>query len=201
YLWPVFLGQSSFHRVRGEHRLALGLAEQLEKIGEARNDIAAQLVGRLANGRTRLFLGEFTAARAFLERSYGLADPAYRGRGSSSDPCAMSLAYLALTLAILGYVEQARSRLNEALSEARRLGHVHTLADVLISANAIDSVLGSPELQTHADEMLALSVDRGLPLHLGWATAYRGAALVARGEREEGLAPINPADAHGPRTA
>jgi hypothetical protein len=31
YLWPVFLGQSSFHRVRGEHHLALGLAQQLEK--------------------------------------------------------------------------------------------------------------------------------------------------------------------------
>jgi class 3 adenylate cyclase len=102
YLWPVFLGQSSFHRVRGEHRQALALAEQLEKIGEARNDIAAQLVGRLANGRTRLFLGDFVAARAFLERCHGLADPMYRGKGSSADPYAMMLAYLAWTLAILG---------------------------------------------------------------------------------------------------
>ena len=193
YLWPVFLGQSSFHRVRGEHHLALDLAQQLERIGEARNDVAAQLVGRFANGRTRLFLGEFVDARDILERCYGLVDPAYRGRGSSSDPYAMMLAYLAWTLAIMGYVDQARSRLDEALSEARRLGHVNTLADVLISANAIDSILGSPELQAHADEMLALSVDRGLPLHLGWATAYRGAALVARGEREEGLAQITQA--------
>src|SRR4029078_4998452 len=151
-----------------------------------------QLVGRFANGRTRLFLGEFVDARDILERCYGLVDPAYRGRGSSSDPYAMMLADLAWTLAIMGYVDRARSRLNEALSEARRLGHVNTLADVLTSANAIDShlgfadvriaaraidgILGSPELQAHADEMLALSVDRGLPLHLGWATAYRGAA-------------------------
>jgi hypothetical protein len=41
----------------------------------------------------------------------------------------MMLAYLAWTLAIMGYVDQARSRLDEALSEARRLGHVNTLAD------------------------------------------------------------------------
>jgi len=193
YLWPVFLGQSSFHRVRGEHRQALDLAEQLEKIGEARNDVAAQLVGRLANGRTRLFLGDFVAARGFLERSHGLADPAYRGKGSSADPYAMMLAYLAWTLAILGYVEQARSRLNEALSEARRLGHVHTLADVLISASAIDSITGSPEMQTHADEMLALSIERGLPLNSGWATAYRGAAQVALGQSEAGFAEITQA--------
>jgi predicted ATPase len=189
----VLLGQSSFHRVRGEHRLALDLAEQLEKIGVARNDVAAQLVWRLANGRTRLFLGEFVAARAFLERCDGLADPAYRGRGSSADPYAWTLAYLAWTLAIMGHIDQARSRLNEALSEARRLGHVHTLADVLISASAIDSITGSSELQTHADEMLALSIERGLPLNLGWATAYRGAALVARGQTEEGLAQITQA--------
>ena len=48
--------------------LALALAEELEKIGEARNYVAAQLVGRWAIGRTRLFLGDFVAARAILER-------------------------------------------------------------------------------------------------------------------------------------
>ena len=41
------------------------------------------------------------------------------------------LTYLAVTLAYLGYIDQARSRMDEALSEARRLGHAHTLAHVL----------------------------------------------------------------------
>ena len=45
YLWRLFFGQWVFHLVRGEHRLALSLAEQMEKIGEARNDVAAQLRG------------------------------------------------------------------------------------------------------------------------------------------------------------
>ena len=190
YLWRVLLGQSSFHRVRGEHRLALTLAEQLEKIGEARNDVAAQLVGRWANGRTRLFLGDFVTARELLERCHGLADPAHRGGVSSADPYAMTLAYLAWTLPILGYIDQARSLLNQALSEARRLGHVHTLADVLLSASAVESITGSPQLQTHAEEMSALSIERGLPLHLGWATAYRGASMTVLGQGEEGLSLI-----------
>jgi predicted ATPase len=64
------------------------------------------------------------------------------------------------------------------------------LADVLISASAIESVTGSPRLQSRAEEMLALSIERGLPLNLGWATAYRGAALSASGQGEEGLALI-----------
>ena len=72
YLVPLIFGQWAFHFVRSEHRLALSLAEQLEKIGEARNDVAAQLLGRRVHGLTRFFLGEFVAARALLERCHGL---------------------------------------------------------------------------------------------------------------------------------
>ena len=69
YLVPLIVGQWAFHSVRAEHRLALALGEQLETIGEARNDAAAQLPGRCMQGQTRFFLGEFIAARAALERS------------------------------------------------------------------------------------------------------------------------------------
>jgi class 3 adenylate cyclase/predicted ATPase len=192
YLWGVLYGQWVFHRVRGEHRLAVALAEQMEEIGELRNDVAAQLVGRRANGTTRLFLGDFVAARALLERCYGLADPSHRSGVvvSSAAHYAMMLAYLAWTLALMGYIDQARSRLNEALSEARRLRHAHTLADVLLSASSVESLTGSPQMQRHAEELLALSTDRGLPLNLGWATAYRGASLTALGQRQESLSLI-----------
>ena len=58
YLVPLIVGQWAFHCVRAEHRLALPLGEQLEKIGEARNDAAAQLLGRYsARGRPASFSG------------------------------------------------------------------------------------------------------------------------------------------------
>jgi hypothetical protein len=105
------------------------LGEQLESIGEARHDAAAQLLGRLFQGMTRFFRGEFVAARAVLERCMGLADPAHRtSAGLSFDPYARMLTYLALTLAYLGYIDQARVWMDEALSETRRLRHIHTLA-------------------------------------------------------------------------
>ena len=107
-----------------------------------------------------------------------------------TDHYAMMLAYLAWTLALLGHIDQARSRLNEALSEARRLGHAHTLADVLLSASSVESITGSPQMQRHAEELLALSTERGFPLNLGWATAYRGASLIALGQGQEGLSLI-----------
>jgi predicted ATPase/class 3 adenylate cyclase len=191
YLVPLINGQWAFHFVRSEHKLALSLAEQIEKIGEARNDVATRLQGRSLSGLARCFLGEFIAARALLEQCHGLADPTHRAiRGAlSEDIYALMLANLAGTLAHLGYIDQARSRLNEALSEAR-LGQAQTLAYVLIFANFTAAITRSPELHRHAEELLALSTEHNFSLYLGWATAFRGWSLTVLGQAQEGLSLI-----------
>ncbi|HEY3679053.1 MAG TPA: AAA family ATPase, partial [Bradyrhizobium sp.] len=192
YLRELFYGQWIFHRVRGEHRLALTLAEQMEKIGETRNNVTLQMVGRRTTGTTHLFLGNFVAGRTLLERC--LADPSYRGgRRPSADPQVMMLAYLAWILAIMGHIDQAQSWLNEAFSDTRRPDHPHKLADLLLAACPVERITGSPEMQRHTEELLALATEHGLPLNLGWATAYRGTSLVAHGQGQEGLSLINKA--------
>ena len=129
YLVPLLYGQWAYHQTRAEYKQALSLVQQLEKIGELRNDVRAQLWGRLAGGTIRCHLGEFVVARALLEQCHRLGDPAHRGAvGGRAAPYAVMLGDLAVTLAHLGYIDQARSRLNEALSEARRLEHAQTLA-------------------------------------------------------------------------
>jgi class 3 adenylate cyclase/tetratricopeptide (TPR) repeat protein len=186
-LVPLVLGQFGYHLMRGEYRLALALGEQLEKNGEARNDAAAQLLGRYAHGGPRFWLGQFVAARAVLERCLLLADPAHRTGGRLSfDPYAMMLTYLALTLACLGYVDQARSRMDEALSEARRLKHLHTLAHVLNHANWLDWLIGSP--MVHSEEALALTTEHDFRLYFGSALTYRGRSLITTGQAQEGVA-------------
>jgi predicted ATPase len=72
YLVPLIAGQAWFHIMRSEHRLALALGEQLEQIGEVRNDAATQLRGRYTHGAARFFLGEFVSARTVLERCMSL---------------------------------------------------------------------------------------------------------------------------------
>jgi tetratricopeptide (TPR) repeat protein len=184
-LGRAFFGQWVFHWNRGESKLALALAEQMEKIGEAHNNVSVQLMGRWASGLTRLHLGDFVAARALLERCHGLADPALR-----SIPYALNLAYLAQTLGYLGYIDQARSRLNEALSEARQPMLSLTKAEVLLTATLVDLITGSPEMQRHAEELLAFSTERGFPFYLAWATVLRGVSLTALGQGHEGLSQI-----------
>jgi class 3 adenylate cyclase/tetratricopeptide (TPR) repeat protein len=179
--------QWAFHLGRSEYKLALSLAEQIEKIAEARNDVSAQLRGRRANGMTRLHLGEFVAARALLDQGHGLAD-AHRGIGAGlADPYATMLAYLAVTLAYLGYIDQSRLRLEEALTETRRLRHAQTLTVVLIFANWTGWITRSPVMGRYTEELLAISTEHRLPFHFGWATAFHGASLTALGQAHEGL--------------
>ena len=189
YLVRLSFGQWAFHLGRSEHKRALSLAEQIEKIAEARNDVSAQLRGRRARGLTLLHLGELVAARALLDQCHGLADPAHRGIGAglAEDPYVTMLAYLALTLAYQGYIDQSRARLEEALSEARRLKHAQTLAGVLLYANWIAWITCSPELGPYAEELMAISNEHRFPFHLGYATAMRGASLIALGQAHEGV--------------
>jgi class 3 adenylate cyclase/tetratricopeptide (TPR) repeat protein len=201
HLVPLIYGQFAFHMIRSEHKRALLLAEQIERIGETRNDVVTQLQGRRAQGATRYFLGEFVAARDLLEQCHGLRDAAPRATDPrlSADPYVLMLAQLALVLSHLGYVDQARRRFDEALSEARRLKHALTLTNVLVRGNLAtsyafdrssprsDSITRTAETQRHAEELLALSTEHGFPLFLGWATALRGWSLATLGQAREGL--------------
>ena len=116
-----------------------------------------------------------------------LGDPAHRAIGGDLDPYATMLAWVAVTLAALGYLDQAQLRVNDVLSEARRLSHAQTLADVLSCAMWVELMTRSPEVQQHAEELMALSTEHGFAWYLGHATVIRGLLLTARGQAREGL--------------
>jgi predicted ATPase len=187
HLVPLMWGQFAFHLVRSEHRLALAIGERLEQIGEVRNDAAVTFIGRYAIGVVRVELGEFVAARAVLQRCVGHADSAHLAMAVNSfDPYPPMLTWLAVTLASLGYIDQARSLRDEALLEARRLGHVHTLTFVFANQNWINWLTRAP--MVNIEESLALTTAHGFPYFLSWARAYHGRSLIALGQAEEGLA-------------
>src|ERR1700755_2680786 len=95
-----------------------------QRIAESRHvaDMAAIFTvclctANAGRGAAHFFLGEFITARALLEQ--GLAEPTQRViKGLALDPYATGLTFLAWTLAYLGYIDQARSRMDEAVLEA-----------------------------------------------------------------------------------
>jgi predicted ATPase len=98
------------------------------------------------------------------------------------------LGYLAVTLGYLGYFNQARSRVHEGLSEARRLHHVHTLGFALFFKCFVSSMVNlTDEVRQAADEMFELGNEHGFPLWTGWALVYRGLWSTAVGQAREGV--------------
>ena len=181
-------GQWHFHLGRSEHRLALKLGKQMEKIGAARNDTELQVVGCGWQAVSHCSLGEFVAARASAERCHGLPDPGHRVHRATmfEDPYALLLVQHAMTLAYLGYIDEARSRLAEALLEARRLKEPSTSIVVLLLWNWAKSIIYSPDLQ-RTGEIMALSTEHGFPGMAAWALTQRGRSLAILGQAEEGL--------------
>jgi hypothetical protein len=190
-LVSLLYGQWAFHLVRSELRQALSLAARIEQLGEAPNGVALRLLGHLVHGITCFHLGEFVAARALLERCHGLNDPAHRtvcAAVTGQDDHNRMLVFLAWRLTYLGYIDQGRSRINEALTAARRLGHAFTLTFVLPYAAHIKSETGSPhETQRHAEEMVALSNEHGFPFWLAMGNAHLGWPSTALGQVPKGL--------------
>ena len=106
-----------------------------------------------------------------------------------ADPHASNLAYLALTLAYLGYIDQARARMDEALSEARRIDHSYTRVRVLNTACGVEAIAGSArEAQRYAKQVVALSKEHGFAYWTSMGLLGHGRSLTALGQAPAGLA-------------
>jgi hypothetical protein len=173
-------------RVAGATARARALAEQVDRpeylvpllygqcefhASRSEHKLALSLADQLGK------IGE-KRARALLERCIGGGD-------------ARMVGHLAVTLAYLGYIDQARSRLNEAFQESRRLKNAHKLSSMLLNGYWIASITCSPEvMKRYAEELLTVSTEYGFSFHLGCATIFRGSSLTAVGQAQEGLSQL-----------
>jgi class 3 adenylate cyclase/predicted ATPase len=194
HLGAVLFGQFTYRNVRGEYRLAHETAAALLRIGEARNDALLISLGHHLLGYNYIGLGEFTLARAELEQTLRAedADPALRSAANAMtehvcDEFVALLSHLAVPLAQLGYLDQARARQDAAIQEARRLAHAFTLAFALGWSLHIEEA-ASEAVMLRAEELLALTSEHGFPFWKAWGTLHRGRCLAMVGRETEGIA-------------
>jgi predicted ATPase len=170
----------------------------MEEIGKARNDAAILLMGRVSYGHVCVYSGEFITAKVVFEQCYAMNNPAARSVNravfatvTAEDPHLMILGSLAVSLGYLGYVNAARSRAREALSEASQLGHIYSLAWTSVHACWTECAIGSPhDIRPHAEQAVSLSGEHGFPHFLAWGLMYRGWSMSALGQSEEGYVSI-----------
>ena len=159
-------GQYTYHWARADLKRARQLAEEIVGLGEDSGDVATRVMGSYASGLTCFQFGEFTAGRAYFEKGLALFDPADRLAYAEllpTDALVRLRIHSCWLLGCLGHLDQALSRRDAALDEARQLSHPHTLALALASAWRTGWCVGSEpkSLLQYADELLTLTTEHG----------------------------------------
>jgi predicted ATPase len=191
-LGSVLRGQFVYYLVRGELEQAQSLAEELRHLGEAKNEAMWKCFGSMYQGNISCWLGKFTEARAYYENALSLWDPKYSAFAATPEhPYVASLCHLSRALLCLGYIDQARSRIDEALAQARPLP-LYNLVFVLVQAWwGIDwvSAGGKPEqaMLRSAEEVLAISSQQGFSQWLAVGHILHGWCLGTTGHGAEGI--------------
>jgi predicted ATPase len=117
-LFFVLFGLFVVHYIRGELRMAYELAEQLLRRAQSESDSTHLLLAHTALGSACYDMGKLLPAREHKETAISLYDPTRHGPvalSTSFDLKGFDISYVAMTLWLLGYPDQALKRANEAV--------------------------------------------------------------------------------------
>jgi predicted ATPase len=184
-------GQSRYHVHRGELDLAHRLAEDLLRLSRQRNNSAGLVLGHLSSGMTLRIRGRLALSRSHLEELLALYDPT--SHSSLVDQAGIypqnnAQSSLAIVLSCLGYPDQALSRCDAAIAEARRLAHLPSLAVSLVNSTRVLSLVGdNAALNKFADQLYAVTAEQGFPVWRAQGIIFRGWVKVKNGDLTEGI--------------
>jgi class 3 adenylate cyclase/tetratricopeptide (TPR) repeat protein len=188
---PLLYGLWGFHYIRGESKLALSAAEQMEALGQERSDDLALMLGHVYHAIICYCSAEFATSVTLLNKCHDLSKPSHREACAgltAEDPYVMALSWLATALTTLGYVDQGRERIAEAISTAHRLKQPYSRGFALVFACAVAWVTrAASDEKQYADELIALSMEHNFFYLLSFGHFHRGFALTALGQPQEGL--------------
>jgi tetratricopeptide (TPR) repeat protein len=171
---------------------ALELLKQGLAIAQSSEDAALLHAAHFQMGQTLFWMGQFMPAQTHFELSCSLYDPApYPSHGSDLPGFCKGVHSLMLSGTAawyLGFPEQARDRVERALSLARQQSDPFCVCLALAGSSRVDVLRGETiAASKFADAMFHLAHEQGFRGFLAMATAQRGAALVAGGHAEEGI--------------
>lgn len=193
-LVPVLRGLVTFHFVRAELQTARARAEQLLSLAQRMHPLTQPLLGaHLGLGITLFYLGELASALTHIEQSIALYDPQLhrpdRSQFSTADRKVVCLSYAARVLWDLGYPDQARQKMNEAVTLARELSHPFSVVFALSQATGLHTSLQDVQaVQEHGAALMTLAREHGFPYFLAGTAFRQGWILVEQGQAEEGIA-------------
>jgi class 3 adenylate cyclase/predicted ATPase len=190
-LLPYLYGQFIYCLTRGRIPLALAYAKRCQSLATELSDQSTELLAHRVLGSALLEMGKFESARRELEfmlaEQYAEHDRALASQYVTA-PRASGLAFLALTLWVLGYPEQAVAVREQAFAGAEQVAHPNTTGFVHIYAGAeLSTLLGDMNhAKVYLEKVIALSEER-MPHWMGIGQLLTGWVLGSAGKVENGV--------------
>ncbi|MEK1888487.1 MAG: adenylate/guanylate cyclase domain-containing protein [Phyllobacterium sp.] len=189
-LFPVLYGLCLYHLYAAELERARHDADQLLELASSINDRRLSFFAHRAAGVSALPAGEFSRARDYLTKALDLYDPQEHRSPAfvyAFDPHVVCLDYLARALLALGLPDQALATNEDAVEEARKIGHRNSLALPLFFGGVIHQILGDRTgVKVRASELAQISAEAGFRFWQAGATILQAWAVADEGETELG---------------
>ena len=191
-LFRVLWGLWQVYNSRGDYQTMLALGEQLLSLAQSLDDPDLLLEAHHALWTSLFTSGELAAARTHQEQGLRLYEPqrhrAHAALYSGHDPGVCCRYRSGVCLWLLGYPDQAVASSKAALALAQQLAHPLSLALALYWAAMLHHLRREgPLTQAHAEALMTIATDQGLPEHVAQAMPLLGWALATRGHGEEGI--------------
>jgi predicted ATPase len=189
-LAPVLLGLWRCYIARSQLRTARELGEDLLRL-TSHDDPALAVVAHYALGNSSLLLAELPAARRHFEDGFSHYSPEQRRAPvfrSAQDPGVSCLSYSALSLWLLGFPDQARTRGQDALALAHELKHPFSVAFALCCCAFVSQFRRDVRnVREQAEAAVTLANEHGFTAWAALATSFRGWAFAMESKSEQGL--------------
>ena len=181
-LWRVY-------NTRGQLHTAQEFGETLRRLAQRAPDPALAVLAHYVPGATWFYLGALQAARQHLEQAIACFTPDQRHTPAFRLPGFACHFYAAWILWLLGYPDQALTRIHEALALAQALSYPYQLANAWGYA-ALVAQFRRDVPAVHEKATAGLSAEHGSPFWRGVGTSLCGWARAMQGQGEEGLAQV-----------
>jgi class 3 adenylate cyclase/tetratricopeptide (TPR) repeat protein len=180
-LYQAIGGLYLFHAGRMEFKAAAEMAAQLLELGDEVDDLFVQQWAHFFSSVPLFYQGDYVGSHESLERVFGneYTGPTPSWFQHEHDLGVSAHAYAALGLWTLGFPDQAKQSMREALVRGRSSTHPFNLVFALSWAALDHQIRREAEaVRECADEAIAICEAQGFPAYHGLARALRGWALI-----------------------
>jgi serine/threonine protein kinase len=184
---PLLWGLWSFYILRGEHRAAHEIADELCGLAQGQTEPLVSLAAGHSMGYTLMMLGQPAAAWSHFGKELPAKTQAVYGR----DLGIPFQAHGSVVLWLLGFPDQAVARSHQAAIQAREKLDLYGLSIALFNAAKIHQLRREAQATAeYAQALLSLAQEQAFPVWIAAGTILAGWAEAWLGQWDTGAARI-----------